>query len=311
LEWSELPLFSKMPPLPAILEKIRVALSEAKRPAVLWSGGKDSTALLHLVRQVRPEIEVIQWQLPWMKQKWAFQNKLAAEWGLTVHDALPLSAAICHGNDRIDVMESYAIGTQSLIIARGTEPYEPGRPYVCGMEWMTRPKASAVEFPWDLLLCGHKSDDSDPLSGPIPLNLDLLQLDGSASIAYPIRDWTDRDVSEYLISHEIPWDSGRYDLIDGVLVTKTDKHLNSDYYHACFRCLDKREGPYIPCPKRAGAVIANISEKVQHYEPSFDYCNLRTAGCTTANPAGPAAPTNGAGQFSAETDPMHQESTRH
>jgi hypothetical protein len=287
-----------MPKIPATLEKIRVALKGARRPALLWSGGKDSTALLHLARQVMPEIECIQWQLPWMKQKWAFQNRLAAEWGLTVHDALPLSAALCHGNDRLDVMESYAIGSRAMVIARGTEPYEEGRPYVCGREWLERPKAGSVEFPWDLLLCGHKSDDSDPLSGPIPLNLDLLEIEGSASVSYPIRDWTDEEISSYLVSHKIQWDEGRYDLLDGVLKTKADKHFNSDYYHACFRCLDRREPAYVACPKRNGAVIANISEKAAHYAPRFDYCNLR---CTTANPAGPAAPTSGAGHSSGET----------
>jgi hypothetical protein len=297
-----------MPSIPSTLEKIRIALKGARRPALLWSGGKDSTALLHLTRQVMPEIECIQLQLPWMKQKWAFQNRLAAEWGLTIHDALPISAALCHGKGRVDVMESYSIGSQALVIARGTETHEEGRPYVCGREWLERPKAAKVEFPWDLLLCGHKSDDSDPLSGPIPLNLDLLEIDGSASISYPLRDWTDEDVSSYLVSSEIPWDEGRYDLIDGVLVTKADKHLNSDYYHACLRCLDHREDDYVACPKRNGAIIANVSEKVALHEPSFDYCNLR---CSTANPAGPAAPISGAGPFSGETAPTPRASTRH
>jgi hypothetical protein len=300
-----------MPSIQDTLEKIRVALKGSRRPALLWSGGKDSTALLHLARQVMPEIECIQWQLPWMKQKWDFHNKLAAEWGLTVHDSLPLSAAICHGNGRLDVMESYSIGSKSLVIARGTEPYEEGAPYACGREWLERPKAAKIDFPWDLLLCGHKSDDTDPLSGPIPLNLDLLEIDGSASISYPLRDWTDRDVTAYLVSHGIQWDSGRYDLIDGVLTTKADKHLNSDYYHACFRCLDRREGAYVACPKRNGAIVANISEKAAHYEPRFDYCNLRTEGCTTANHAVLAAPTSGHGLSSGGTGPTPPASTRH
>lgn len=284
----------------ATLDKIRVALKGARRPALLWSGGKDSTALLYLVRQVMPEIECIQWQLPWLKQKWSFHADLARDLGLAVHDSLPLSTSICHGNDRLDVMESYSIGSQAIVIARGTEPYEEGQPYVCGREWLERPKAGQVEFPWDLLLCGHKSDDRDPLSGPIPLSLDLLEIPGSASISYPIRDWTDEDVSSYLVSSGIPWDNGRYDLIDGVLKTKSDKHLNSDYYHACFRCLDRREGPYVACPKRNGAIIANVSEAAAHYEPSFDYCNLR---CSTANHAEPAAPTNGAGRSFAAIAP--------
>ncbi len=51
------------------LDKIDTALSRARRPAVMWSGGKDSTVLLHLVRKVMPEIEVIHFKLPFLSHK--------------------------------------------------------------------------------------------------------------------------------------------------------------------------------------------------------------------------------------------------
>ncbi len=276
---------------------IAQALREAKRPAVLWSGGKDSTTLLHLVRRFRPDVEVIMWKVPWLPEKWEFHERLAREWNLTVFDFPPAWAALCHGNDRIDIMEAYAIGSDALVVARGTEPMtdlpmitdEDGarrrRDWVCGRAWMERPKATAVDFPWDVLFHGHKSVDMDPCSGHIPLELDVLERPGCAKIFYPMRHWTESDVTAYTLLEGIPWDSNRYELItlDAVndedqgcmLRTLPDKKLNSDYYSTCLRCIDKRAGKYVRCPL-TGLDVENVSGRVQEWVPEMDYCNLRT-----------------------------------
>jgi hypothetical protein len=121
------------------VEKIHLVFEKSKRPALLWSGGKDSTVLLFLIKEVmKKDIDCIQWTLPWMKAKWSFHNKLSQDLNLSVYDSMPKSIALCYGNDRIDFMESYSIGQESLIIARGTEPYEPNKKFVCGVEWRRR-----------------------------------------------------------------------------------------------------------------------------------------------------------------------------
>jgi 3'-phosphoadenosine 5'-phosphosulfate sulfotransferase (PAPS reductase)/FAD synthetase len=259
-------------------------LAEAKRPAVLWSGGKDSTALLHLVRRWMPHIEVIMWKVPWLPEKWEFHDRMTRAWNLTVFDFPPLWSAVCHGNDRVDLMEAYSIGEKSLVVARGTEPFAEHRPWACGRKWLERPKVGDVDFPWDVLFHGHKSCDVDPCSGQVPLEVDVLEAPGCAKIYYPLRDWSDAAVCEYTLAERIPWDSNRYEMIEdgpdgthgpAVLRTKSDKSLNSDYYHTCLRCIDKRERPFVKCPL-SGLVIENLSGRVQEYEPAMAYCNLRT-----------------------------------
>ena len=269
--------------------QIAKAIEGARRPAVLWSGGKDSTALLHMARRVRPGIECILWRVPWLPAKWEFHNRLAEAWGLAVFDFPPVWAALCHGNGRIDIMEGYTIGAEALVVARGTEDLDEDRPWVCGLDWLTRPKAAGVDFPWDVLLHGHKSVDEDPCSGPVPLAVDVLRPAGCAEIHYPLRHMSDADVTGYLLNHGIPWDEGRYEVEEGevgsgqlavgsgarVLRTRGDKSLNSDYYNTCLRCIDKREGAFVRCPKNQLSVD-NISGRVAEYYPQHAYCSLRS-----------------------------------
>lgn len=259
------------------IDTLGLVFEKSKRPALLWSGGKDSTLLLFLIKNIlKKDIDCIQWTLPWMKQKWSFQNKLSQDLNLTVYDSLPNSVALCYGNDRIDFMESYSIGQENLIIARGTEPHEPGNKFVCGVEWLLRPKIENVDFVWDNLICGHKSCDIDPLSGPIPLQLDIQRIPNSADIWFPLKDWSEKDVSDHTLKNNIPFDTNRYEIVDGLIKTKFDKHLNSDYYHTCTNCISKNSPDYVPCPKLNGLVIPNISEAVQTCEPKIPYCGLRT-----------------------------------
>lgn len=268
------------------VRRVRVALGAARRPAVLWSGGKDSSVLLHVALGVAPELEVIQWRLPWLREKWIFHERLAAEWGVTLHDQLPAWSGLCHGNDRIDIMEGYQMGAGSIVVARGTTPLDLDAPWVCGLDWLARPKAGMTDFPWDVLLHGHKGGDVDPLSGAVPLELDVLRPVGCPEIHFPMRMWSDRDIGRYIAREGIDYDSGRYEpSADGELISRENKELNSDYYNACLRCIDKREGAFVECPKRR-LVVENISARCQEYVPRHGYCNLRCDNASLGGEAG-------------------------
>ena len=250
---------------------ILLALKHAKRPAVLWSGGKDSTVLLDLARKARPDIEVIHFKLPFLSHKYAFHHLVQENLGLTVHDWVPVSVALTHGNNRIDVCETYSLGQGSLKVMRGTEPREAGMPWVCGREWLNRPKGHIVSD-FDVLLCGHKSSDEDPLTGTVPLEIDKKILGPNTEMWFPLRNWTDQDISSHIKTNDVAFDTNRY---DENVVSKLDKHMNSDYVHACFNCVDKRLGKFVDCPK-FGIQVENVHEYVLHDQPVAEYCNIRS-----------------------------------
>jgi hypothetical protein len=116
----------------------------------------------------------------------------------------------------------------------------------------------------------------------VPLKLDVIRRDGCAAVYYPLRDFSDGDVTEMTLEEGIPWDERRYDVDPDavpagarpVLKTLEDLRLNSDYYKTCLRCVDRREGDYVRCPK-SGLDIENVSGMVRVVEPSLDYCGLR------------------------------------
>jgi hypothetical protein len=220
---------------------------------------------------VRPDIEVIHFKLPFLSHKYKHHHEVQEELKLTVHDWVPSSIALTHGNDRIDVCETYSLGTGQLKVMRGTEMMDLTKPWVCGKEWLHRPKANVVND-FDVLFCGHKSSDEDPLTGKIPLMVDMKLIGNGTEMWFPLREWTDEDVSLYITSNSIKYDQNRY---DSDVVSRPDKHMNSDYVHACFRCIDRRESAFVHCPKLK-IDVENLHEHVLHEEPVSPYCNMRT-----------------------------------
>lgn len=253
---------------------VRDALGRSKRPAVLWSGGKDSGVLLHIARILRPSIEVIHWKLPFLPEKYQFHNKLQNDQGFTTHDWPPYEIAPCKGNGRIDMLEKHSLAGTSITVARGTEPYTDGMDrWVCGKEWLARPKA-IVQMDFDLVLIGHKDVDIDPITGGIPLKCGSITLGGVEAV-YPLKGWTDKHIASYTIAHGIEYDMNRYEYVNGELMSKSNKSLNSDYVATCMRCINPNEGAFVDCPK-LGLRINNVHETVRYSSPSFDYCNVRS-----------------------------------
>ncbi len=135
---------------------------------------------------------------------------------------------------------------------------------------LERPKCEFY-YPWDLVFIGHKSSDVDPFEGAVPLKQDIVKVDDGPTFAFPLRDWTDDDIWDYIEQNRLQQyvqTGSRYNL--GSRSEITEKRFNNDYVTACTRCIDPRESEQVYCPLLK-KVIPNISDKVIRMEASFDY----------------------------------------
>lgn len=264
-----------------INRKIAPAIKAHKNPCVLWSSGKDSMVLLHLIKfEMGFDFPVVCYREPWMPEKQAFTNSIIQQWKLVAWDYSPSVVALCEGNGRVDVMNHYSLGGKNvLILARGIEKPVEGKEWLCGRDTFVSRPLGTFNFPWDLAFHGHKSVDVDPTSGKMPLTLDVKLCPDGASQAFPLRHWADEDVFEYIQKLEIPYDRSRYIVnAEGKLESqKINITYNPDYYRACFDCVRNDRPATVFCPKLK-LEIDNVSDKVLHTRPSLEHCSLRVDG---------------------------------
>jgi 3'-phosphoadenosine 5'-phosphosulfate sulfotransferase (PAPS reductase)/FAD synthetase len=114
----------------------------------------------------------------------------------------------------------------------------------------------------------HKSSDVDPFEGAVPLKTDSVAI-GQAEIIFPLRNWTDADVWDYLEENRVPYDKRRYQ----DRAELPDKWNNPDFIHACTRCIDPREKEgQVFCPKlrrnvpNVGAQVLRLQERPDYIE---------------------------------------------
>lgn len=255
-------------------------LERAQNPVILWSGGKDSMVVLHMLKfLMNRELPVVCWKEPWMPRKLRFINQVIDDWNLEVYDYAPSAVRLCKGKEeRVDIMEYYQINStaapspQFAMVARGTLKPEKNLPFLCALETFLARPLGTYNFPWDCLIMGHKSSDDDPTVGKVPLSVDRLQVENAGAILFPIREWSDTDVFEYHEKHDVPHDGTRYD-VKNRKVKDLANLSNSDYFHTCTKCCDPTSASFVRCPKY-DVDVNNVSHIVPWVKPEFKYCGL-------------------------------------
>jgi 3'-phosphoadenosine 5'-phosphosulfate sulfotransferase (PAPS reductase)/FAD synthetase len=90
---------------------------------------------------------------------------------------------------------------------------------------------------------------------------------GGVRVAFPLRDWTDNDVWEFIEENHVPIPENRYEN----RMDREDTWYNNDHIHACVSCCDPREkASHVYCPK-AKKMVANVGDRVLqlHVRPSY------------------------------------------
>lgn len=250
-------------------DMIQKVMGKYKNPAILCSFGKDSMVMLAIMRGLKIELPILFFREPFFTEKYDFANEVIKKWDLKCYDYPPNAITMANANGKCEVIRHYNIGQKSLVISDGNL-YEPedGKKFLCGLTDLLMKPTGMINFQWDMLFCGHKSSDKDPLAGDLTLNVDIHQTQGAASLAYPLRDWTDDDIWDYIQAFDVPFHEGRYD--KALRKDKEDKTLNPDYIPACTRCLDKNQPAFVTCPK-SGLQVTNLSNTLRHTDMKLPY----------------------------------------
>jgi len=233
------------------LKAIQSQLGQYKKPVLNWSGGKDSTVLLHLLLSNGIRIPAVYYEDPWFPHKSIFVHALAAKWRVEMHNYPPLRVSLKTSPQMVALVSEYLIGgITTIALLKNTIEYREGedpKKYLCGVDFLMRPCATFT-YPWDVALIAHKACDEDPIYGPIPIQTDLLMQDDGPDAYYPLREWSHEDVWDYIETYKVPTQTSRYDV--ALRMELDDKEHNSDWYPVCVRCVDKRlAGQTVFCPK--------------------------------------------------------------
>lgn len=226
--------------------------------------------LLHLLRAAGLNPPVLFFREPWQPFKYSFHDRLIRDWSLLVYSWHPTESAFQQVDDEYEVQNFYRINGDSLTCPTGIIPPAEDLPWVCALDIVNRPKQEGLSMrALDAIWVGHKRCDSDPiLGGDAGTRVQARAAASGLHLLFPLRDWTHADVWNYIEVHGVPYDSERYEKIDGVWRERPSQRHNADYVHACTRCVDRRTGAprFVECPK-LGAIVENMADRVTWIEP--------------------------------------------
>jgi hypothetical protein len=277
------------------LRRIERWMNQWPNAVVLWSGGKDSTTLLHLIRQVTGghNLPVIQYREPRFRQRYTFSDRLIADWDLTVYDYMPTRYAIADGPDtqtgsiRFDLLKYYQWGQTALVMSLGTNPPAEGGRYMCGVKDVLQRPTGNFNWPWEAAWIGSKTADHDLIKGNVPLAMDCRKVPGGPWTLYPLRDWSDEQIFTYLeATGEDLLDPTRYVKIDGRWQNNPDMANNADFMPVCWNCVNRHAPQHVWCPK-AQATISNISDSAPYEDLEFPELGFRKTWPQHPHPASP------------------------
>ncbi len=186
--------------------------------------------MLWLVREQKPDIDVVYFENMPHPTKHQFARKTAASLGLklTVPQAIYRDVI---GGEKIEIVELYQIAPRRMIYSPifAHPLYKADNQAVCALDRLNDPICNNSNSCFDAVFLGHKNTDTDSLGDPIPLQNDFYEAEDGFRYLYPLKDWADEDIWKATELLSIPQNWRRYQ--------RDDLSANNDYYPLCTKCL--------------------------------------------------------------------------
>jgi hypothetical protein len=129
------------------VEMARLWAANWPKSVVFWSGGKDSTALLHILKfRAGLDLPVVQFREPKFRERYAYSDRVIKRWKLAIYEYPPLKVALTTGPDvetgevRFDMLKYFQWGQKCMVMSLGTERPKEGEDFLCGVnDFLLRP----------------------------------------------------------------------------------------------------------------------------------------------------------------------------
>lgn len=206
------------------------ALDEAQMPAILFSGGKESVVLHHLVKDRKiPHIVLYDEIQP---ERLQFIEELFRADPFFILNFRPAARGIVPTQDHVDLVNVYDLrGEGTLEVAISPRHSVEG----CVFDWLRLPVRNCPDFCFDTLIAGgRQSDHHDYYGRPFQARRML----GTVALINPLYDWSEDDVWDAIREYQIPYDRERYE-------NGRETHL--DTLQICTQCFGREAR--VHCPK--------------------------------------------------------------
>lgn len=256
------------------VEIIHEAFLRSKRPVFYYSGGKDSTVLLDILTKNFQAFDVVFHREPFALHKYEFGMGQLAKKGLTAFDWPPVYISMELKDKGLTFVNHQQIGRlpdgRIAVMAKPKNIIEPDAndPLLCTVDILKRPTAF-FNYPWDMIIHGHKNKDVDFNYGRNPLADTFIPIETGACMAFPLFGWSDKEIWDYIEQEKLEIDLKRYDPF--TRSERSDKTYNSEFFAVCTNCVDiRKRGEKVFCPK-IHQFIDNISETIDYRDTVPEY----------------------------------------
>lgn len=234
---------------------IKQALEVTKHPVVCCSFGKDSTAMLAMVQDECPKVDVLFLPETEMHHKnlHAYNAAVAMNTGkLYSYPATYIDYV--QKDEYFEVLKyHYVDGRDWYVLYNGCRQYRTGEEFLCVKKELLSSYnlVSSYAFPWDCVFHGQKEIDAVYFTESYRFSYPITKF-GRGVLATPLYNWTDEEALNYVALRKLPVQTARYKNNPSGLSTGNLKqdYISSDVIPVCFSCLDYRnKDKEIICPK--------------------------------------------------------------